>query len=126
MGDGTRTGRVADEIRRIVGQALLTEVADDRLREVTLTEVKVSRDLGVADLYWVFLLDTDDADKRRVQVERRLERAGGFLRKVVARELRLRTVPELRFHFDLAPDRARRMEDLLSNLPAPAEDEEPV
>ena len=43
-----------------------------------------------------------------------LERAGGFLRTKLARRLRLRSVPKLRFEFDALPEHASRIEALLA------------
>lgn len=112
-------------MRRIVSSALIIEANDDALREITLTAVRISRDLGVADLYWVFLTEEMNTPNRRAILDRTLARATGFLRRVLARELKIKHVPELRFHFDESQTRARRIEELLATLPPPAEDNEP-
>ena len=122
MKDSPRVGRVADEVRRVLAEALQRDVADERLREVTVTDVVVTRDLGIATVYWLPLLEGDAADARaRRRFERSLERAGGFLRSLLASRLGMRHTPELRFSFDDRLEEARRMEALLDDLPATGE-----
>lgn len=77
--------------------------------------VDVTRDLSLARIY-VRLLDpapTEAAQKRVVQA---LERANGFIRRTIASRLTIRRAPELRFAWDDAADRGRRVEELLSGI----------
>ena len=88
------------------------EVKDPRLGLVTINEVKVSRDLGFADVYFTsFSSDTfrtnDSLDEDAETEERNnispaevLENAAGFLRSRLAKSLSTRTTPKLRFHYD--------------------------
>ena len=116
----SRAQRVADQISASLSTAILTEVNDARLRQVALTAVKLSDDLSSGRVYWTFL-DASVERKPREQksVERAFERAAGFLRSYVARNVSLKHVPELRFYFDEALERGRRMDALLSELDIP-------
>lgn len=104
----SRSRRVEEAIQRILGEALAGEVRDPRLAGLTITHVEVSRDLAVARVYYT-LADGVDAG----EVEAGLKTAGGFFRTAVARQLRMRKVPELRFRLDETLARARALEDLI-------------
>lgn len=111
--DFKRSQRVEGAIRRILGEALGTGVRDPRLFGLTLTHVDVSRDLSVARIYYS-LPEEGDAG----EVAAGLEAAGGFLRSVVARELQIRKVPELRFRLDETLQRAQELEELIERAVA--------
>jgi ribosome-binding factor A len=103
-----RSRRVEQAIQRILSEALAGRVRDPRLAEVTITDVRVSRDLSIARVYYT-TLGTKPAP---AGVADAFKAAMGYLRSGVARELRVRHVPELRFIPDEALERARALEDL--------------
>jgi ribosome-binding factor A len=102
-----RSRRVAEAIHRTLGEVLGTRMRDERLAGVTLTHVEVSRDLAVARVFYT--LRGDDAQT----VARALARAAGFMRREVAREIRLRVTPELRFVRDESLERGERLSALI-------------
>lgn len=77
--------------------------------------VEVTRDLSLARVFVRLLEPTPSAiaQKRVVQA---LERANGFIRRTIAARLSIRRAPELRFAWDDAADRGRRVEELLSEI----------
>jgi|TARA_Y100000310_G_scaffold269721_1_gene283107 ribosome-binding factor A len=94
----SRGQRVADLIQRELAQLILREVRDPRLGMVTINEVKASRDLAYADVY-VTLLGEESSDDQADCLDV-LNKAQGFLRSQLARTLKIRTTPKLRFHYD--------------------------
>lgn len=92
---------------------------------VTINEVKVSRDLGFADVYFTsFSSDTfrandslDEVEDEDAEREERnslspaevLENAAGFLRSRLAKSLSTRTTPKLRFHYDHTIEQGAKM-----------------
>ncbi len=108
MANEGRTQRVGDQIQRELGGILLQEIQDPRLGMITVNEVKVSRDLAWADVYYT-RMDADDAGDS----EKALGGAAGYIRSLLAARMSLRSVPRLRFHFDPTVANARRMEDLI-------------
>ena len=85
--------RVSAQMARILSELLRSEVKDPRLSDVSVNEVDLSGDLGVAKVY--FSLLNPDADPRPALAG--FEKASGFLRSRVGAALQLRRVPELRF-----------------------------
>ena len=92
----SRHQRLGAQILRSLSELLRFETKDPALAEVSLTSVDLSRDLGVARVYYSMLNPDDDP----VPVQRGLERASGFLRRKLGKSLQIRYVPELRFAHD--------------------------
>jgi ribosome-binding factor A len=111
--DYSRTDRVESEIQRILATLLQREVKDPRLQGVTITECRVSRDLGICKVYF----DVLGANRDDPQVQDALagfEKAKGFLRSSLGKQLRLRITPELRFYYDEVPEKASEIEALIA------------
>ena len=113
-----KQGRMSDRIQQILSQLLLREIADPRLRGVTVTEVNLDPEFMVAKVYVSAMGD----DSRETEVMRGLQRAGGFLRREVGRRIRLRNTPELHFHWDYTLKHADRINQIISNLEIPSDD----
>lgn len=122
----TRGRRVEEQIQRIVSDLLRAEVRDPRLRGLIVTNVSVSRDLGVAWIYYTELTagqgaaegHGEDVPAGQSGLAQALDRASGFIRSRLARELQVRAVPEVRFRPDLAHEQARRLDELIDQAGA--------
>ena len=91
-----RSIRLAEQIQRELAQLLIEEIQDPRLEFVTISGVRLNRDLRVAEVLFTLAAD---ADKIRA-AEAGLAKAGGFLRANLGKRLKLRFTPELRFRHD--------------------------
>lgn len=111
--------RVAERIRVVLSELLLREISDPRLQNITVTEVKLDSELVFADIYVNALGD----ESRKSDVLSGLERAKGFLRREVGKAMRLRNVPELHFHWDVTLERGERLNQLISSLDIPPEED---
>ncbi len=105
----SRSQRVEQQIQRALGELLLLEVKDPRVRGVSVSAVEVSRDLGVAQV-WISLLAPDDDPAEALAG---LRAAGGFLRAQLGKRLSLRRVPELRFDHDSSIRRGSELGQLI-------------
>ncbi len=112
-----RQQRIAERIQEELAELLVFEVADPRLEGITVTDVRVDRELGYADVYVSAL----EGAERAPEVLAGLDAARGFLRKMLAQRIPLRVFPRLRFHWDPTPERADRIEALLARLRAERE-----
>lgn len=83
-------------IKEEIGRMMETELADPRLGFVTVTGVKLSGDLKQAIIYFS-VLGNEEAWQETL---RALESARGYLKTGLARNLKLRSVPELIFKED--------------------------
>jgi len=114
MAQGSRPERVGEQIRQVLGELLTREVRDPGVGFVTITRVKVSPDLQLARAYYTIMGDA----KSRREADRALARVMPFLRRQLGSQLRLRRVPELRFHFDEGVEHQDRIERILQELQA--------
>jgi ribosome-binding factor A len=94
-----------------VAEILQTELKDPRLPLVTCTRVSVTNDLKSAKLY-VSVLGDEARKKGAMKV---LEGATGYVRRLLAQRLSLRTAPEVRFVFDPSIEYGIRLEELLQS-----------
>ena len=89
------------------------EIKDPRVGMVTINEVKVTKDLGYADIYFTCMSIHDDAESSKVSVDV-LNGASGFLRTLLAASMSLRVIPHLRFHYDVILGEASKMSQLIN------------
>jgi len=106
---GNRSQRVGDQILREISNILLRKVKDPRLRGATLTEVRVSKDLRNAYIYYSIF----GQDEQKKQVQAGFESAKGFIRKEIGERLHLRYIPAIRFIYDISLEYGDKMERLL-------------
>ena len=109
--DFSRTRRVAELIQHELARLIDREVKDPRLGLVTLTAVEVTRDLAHAKVFVTFM-DTEDAERVRQQLKV-LQGAARYLRTRLAREVKVRTTPELHFVHDASVARGMHLTALI-------------
>jgi ribosome-binding factor A len=107
-----RTDRVGEAFREVLGELIQRQVKDPRVGFVTITTVRVTPDLSKAHVFYTVL----GGDEEREQTRHGLERASGYLRSEAARQIRLRTTPELVFHYDDSFERGRTVDTLIEQL----------
>lgn len=112
MPSGIRIQRIADRIRQELADMLIREISDPRLQQIFITDVKVDRELAYADVY----VSAIEGTTRSKDVLAGLESASGFLRRILASRVELRAFPRLRFHWDVTPENADRIEKALAEL----------
>ena len=110
----SRQQRLGAQILRSLSELLRFETKDPALSEVSLTSVDLSRDLGVARVYFSMLHPDEDA----APAQRGLERASGFLRAKLGKTLKVRYVPELRFVHDDSMAHAAEISRLIDRATA--------
>jgi len=111
-GHSHRAERVADVIRRELGQLLERDVKDPRVGFVTVTRVDMTRDLRTARVAVTIL--GDDAQKKKSLAG--LAAAHGFLRRGLAQRLDLRHTPDIEFYLDQSLASEQRIEELLRQI----------
>jgi ribosome-binding factor A len=107
-----RAQRIADRIKEQLSEILLYEVADPRLDGVSVTDVRVDRELSFASIYVSALEGSQRAD----EILDGLEHASGFLRSELAGRIELRSFPRLRFNWDPTFERVQRLDELFASL----------
>jgi ribosome-binding factor A len=124
MAGNRRVYQIGERIKELVAQHLLY-TADPRFNLVTITSVMVSPDLRNAKVYWVvsFLSDTN-REERIAEVNDAFSSALGHFRRVIAKQLGVRFVPDLRFYYDDTLDTAEHVERLMARIKPTGESNE--
>jgi ribosome-binding factor A len=112
MASDARAKRVADRIHEELAEMVLRELSDPRLAGITVTSVEVDRELAYATIYVSSFLSDSDQE----EVLDGLESAKGFIRRRLARQIQLRSFPQLRFRWDDSQIQAERIDDLLNQI----------
>ena len=107
-----RLQRINDRIREELSEILLQEVSDPRLVGISITDVKVDRELAYADVFVSAL----EGSERWQEIHEGLQHAQGFLRRELSQRVELRVFPRLRFRWDPTFERAERIERLIASL----------
>jgi len=110
-----RTDRVGQQIQKEIAIILMREIKDPRLSMTTVSAVEVTRDLAYAKVFVTFF--DDDADKIKSSVEV-LNEAEGYIRSLLAKRLRARIMPHLRFVYDQSMAEGVRMSSLVDQAVA--------
>ncbi len=99
MADSVRIRRVAEQIRAELSQILRDEVRDPRIGLITITRVKLASDLGAATIFYS-PLGEDPSEERGEELKAAMTAVTGFARRLLARRMKLRHTPDLRFVLD--------------------------
>ena len=111
-----RSDRVADALQRSLAKLISNEINDPRLGMVNINDVEVSRDLALAKVY-VTLVGENDSKVCDQSVEI-LNGAANFLRKLLIKELTMRSIPQLRFFFDRTSVEGQTLSSLIDKAVA--------
>jgi ribosome-binding factor A len=119
-----RALKAAEAVREVVSMAILAELSDPRIRDVTVTHVEVSGDLRHAKVHVSVMGD----EKRQNLSLKGLRSAAGFLQAKVAKRIDTRYTPRIEFLLDQGVKRsievARILHEVLPPPPDDAEDED--
>ena len=108
----TRIQKIEERIFEELSTILLMEVSDPRLETVSITKIKVDRELAFSNIYVSSLEGSETAD----QVLAGLNHAAGYLRSELAHRVQMRHTPRLRFFWDPSPEHADRIDQLIASL----------
>jgi ribosome-binding factor A len=107
--------KAAEAIRQVVGMAILAEMRDPRVRNVTITRVVVSPDMREAKVYVSVMGDTAQQNL----CLHGLQSARGFLQSKLAERIETRYTPRLQFILDMGVKRSLEIARILQEVLPP-------
>ncbi len=123
MGRGYRSGRLGEEIRRIISEMLISGIKDPRLMSamVSVSGVEVTNDGSYATCYITVLTTKDQSDESgensvEEDVLAGMNSAKGLFKKEIGRKVKLRHVPELIFKIDNSMEYGRHISKVIKEL----------
>lgn len=96
LSDTRRSARLGDQILRELATMLSEDIQDPRLARVTLSAVRMNKDLRIAEVFFTL----PAGDEPLAEAKAALAKCGGKLRAMLGQRLKLRYLPELRFTHD--------------------------
>ena len=107
-----RVQKAAQAIREVVSMAILAELQDPRIQNVTVTYVEVSADMRLAKVH-VSVMGSEAQQRRSLQG---LQHAAGFLQAKIAKRIDTRYTPKLKFMLDQGVKRSIEIEKILNDV----------
>ncbi len=108
----SRARRVEEQIKRELASMVSKEVDVAGLGMVTFTAIDLASDLSWAKVYFTLLASNLD-EKEGAKV---MNEAAPYLRHCLSKIMTLRSVPQLRFYYDVSIERGNKMEALLDEV----------
>ncbi|WP_045857850.1 30S ribosome-binding factor RbfA [Teredinibacter purpureus] len=111
-----RSDRVADALQRSLANFIRTEIRDPRVGMVNVNSVSVNRDMANAKVYVTVVgAETDEEAEASVAI---LNKASGYLRNLIAKDLMLRMTPKLQFFYDFTAVHGQQLSSLIDQAVA--------
>ena len=99
-------------IQENLSEIIRLRIRDPHLGYVTVTGVRVSKDLKVATVF----VSVMGASSEQQETLDALKRATSFLRRELSARIRLRHTPEITFSYDDTMERGARIDRILEDL----------
>ena len=103
--------RIASNIVKEISYILATEVKDNDIKFVTITDAKVTNDLSFAKIYFTVL-----DENRKKETLLALKNASKFIRRELADRVDIRHIPELEFVYDESIAYGKKIEDIIEKI----------
>ena len=114
MNDRRKRG-LEKEISRIIGMTLLTEIKNDKIKNlVSIHKVELTKDGRYLDLTFSVLDLKDRVNKEKIAED--LNKLKGFFRKKIGSHLSIRFVPEVRIHLDDSVEYGVKIASILNEI----------
>lgn len=94
-----------------ISQILQTEIKDERIHFVTVTAVKITKDLSFAKVY-VTIFDDEEKDSMIQQ----LNKASNFIERELSRRIEIRKMPNITFVYDESIQYASHIENIIESI----------
>jgi ribosome-binding factor A len=107
-------------MQRVLSDLLLRDISDPRLQMATITDVKVTKDLRQARIYFTVGGNTGAEDAAQG-----FKSAAGFIKRCLGPQLGLRYMPELEFVYDESFDTGARIDRLLKSIAERTDESDP-
>mmetsp|Transcript_8476 Transcript_8476/g.4613 ORF Transcript_8476/g.4613 Transcript_8476/m.4613 type:complete len:113 (-) Transcript_8476:735-1073(-) len=108
----SRTDRVARLVQKNLSDLLLKRINDPRLETAIITSVKMSSDIRLARIYFVVQNGANNKD----DALEAFNSAYGFIKRIIAKRLGLRYMPDMKFYYDESFDYGENIDNILSQI----------
>ena len=106
-----RSDRVSGLIQKALSEILKRDIGDPRLKMATITEVEVTRDLKLARIYFT----TPGNKQKKEAAIKGFNSARGFIKRVLANEIDLKYMPDIKFIYDNSLEYGEHIDELIKS-----------
>ena len=107
-----RMEKINELMKREISNIIQREVHDPRVQFVSIISVNVSPDLHMARVSFSVLGD----EKKKEEAQAALDKAHGYIRKLVGKRISLRYTPDIEFIYDRSIEYSARIEKTLADI----------
>ncbi|MAR78022.1 MAG: ribosome-binding factor A [Gammaproteobacteria bacterium] len=102
--------KVQDLIHKEIAFLIIKDLNNPLLKMITISGVKVSKDLKYSEIYFTSL----DKDIDKIQSE--LNKASGFIRNELSRRIHLKRLPSIRFKYDDTAEKSQKIDNIIKKV----------
>ena len=110
-----RSDKVGDLLKKEISLIVINQIKDPRLKNINITAVKVSDDIGIATVFYTVIGESINKSESSID-EKILNKFSGMIRSNLAKQIKIRRVPKIQFRFDESIEYSENIENLLRNL----------
>lgn len=108
----TRADRVAGEIQRVVSEILKKDINDPRVKSVSISGVKVTKDIRNARIYFIMT----EGKYTKEDAAEGFKSALGYIKRSLATQLGLRYMPGINFYYDESFDYGSHIDNIIKSI----------
>ena len=112
--DNQRVHRISSVIRKEIAKIIQNDINDQRIKDVIITDVEMSKDLKNARIFFVVFNIKAKRDEEIKLITKTINASKLFFKKQLSKNSNLRSVPNLRFIYDETESKAYELEQLIN------------
>ncbi len=112
--DNQRIHRIASVIKKEIAQIIQNDINDQRIKDVIVTDVEVSKDLKNAKIFFIIFNNTKRRPEEIKLIIKTINSSKLFFKKIMSKNSNLRSVPNLRFIYDDTEAKAFELEKIIN------------
>ena len=112
--DNQRVHRISSVIRKEIAKIIQNDINDQRIKDVIITDVEMSKDLKNARIFLLFFNIKEKRDEEIKLITKTINASKLFFKKQLSKNSNLRSVPNLRFIYDETESKAYELEQLIN------------
>lgn len=112
--DNQRVHRIASVIKKEIAKIIQSDINDQRIKDVIITDVEMSKDLKNARIFFVIFNNKEKRNEEIKLITKTINASKLFFKKQLSKNSNLRSVPNLRFIYDETESKAYELEQLIN------------
>ena len=110
-----RSDKVSDLLKKEISIIISNKIKDPRLKNINITAVKVSNDIGIATVFYTIIGEPIQKNNSKID-DTILDKLSGMVRSNLAKKIKIRRIPKIKFRFDESIEYSENIERLLKTL----------